>query len=214
MSVSRQLSIFCADTKLLLGLASFSRERGAAEPSQGMKFIALKLHHVPGLELCWCCSSVRGEQFLFLPAVPQAQSVPQVRPLLWADTCLSLHCQLQSLEKSCKLHPSPTCGILRNAAWQPACTHTRLDAAVGARMRRNHKLPGQFPVTHLILLSVPPAAQSHRLEAGTRSGWVSKGNSSLKCTCLVALLYEGWFKSDSVQGLFYCSSTQVVFWLI
>lgn len=113
-----------------------------------------------------------------------------------------------------KASPSPTCGILWEAAWQSACTHTRLNAAVGARMRRNHKLPGQFPVPHLLLPSVPPGVQSHRLEAGTRTGWVSKGNSSLKCTCLVALLCEEQFNSDLVQRSFYGSSKQVVFWLI
>lgn len=56
MSVSRQPSIFCADIKLLLSLASFSREWGAAEaqPRDEVYFIALKIHHVPGLELCRC----------------------------------------------------------------------------------------------------------------------------------------------------------------
>lgn len=83
---------------------------------------------------------------------------------------LSLPCQLQSLEKPRKPHPSPTCGILWKAAWQSACTHTRLSAALGARMRRIQELPGQFPVTHLLLPSVPPGVQSHRLEAGTRTG--------------------------------------------
>lgn len=66
------------------------------------------------------------------------------------------------------------------SAWQSACTHTRLNAAVGARMR-SHKLPGQFPVTHLVLPSVPPGVQSHGLKADTGTGWESKGNSSLKC---------------------------------
>lgn len=156
----------------------------------------------------------QGWAILVSPSCDSRTECPTDGTPSCAETSLSLNCQLQSLEMSHKLHPSPTCGILWKAAWQSACTPTRLNAAVGARMRRNHKLPGQFPVTHPVLPSVPPGVQSHRLEAGTRTGWVSKGNSALKCTCLVALLYEGGFKSDLVQRSFYCSSKQVAFWLI
>lgn len=178
---------FCADAKLLLSLAACWSDWGAAQPCEEVKLIALKI-------MCQVWSSVlqlgRGQVTLSgLPVVTQSTvCLIDVEALVHGD--VPVPALAESLEKSRRFRPSPTCVMLWKAAWQSACTHARLNTAAGARMRRNHELPGQFrPVTLLILPSGHPGVQSHGLKSGT--GRASKRNSSLKYTHLVMHLYEG-----------------------
>lgn len=170
-----------------------------------MKLIALKdaRPHARFAVPCWCCSWVTDKWLSWCSQMwHRAQCISGVWKSLSMDTCLSLCWWLESLEQSHRFHPSPTFPMPWKAAWQSACTHAGLNAAAGARMRRNHKLPAQIrPVTHLVLPSGLPSVQNLALKTGTGTGWVYKGNSPLNYTYLVAPLYVPWFKFDFLQRL-------------
>lgn len=151
--------------------------------------------HMPGLQ--FLVGAAAGSQTSDSLGAPRCDTEHNVWKSLSMDTCLSLCWWLESLEQSHRFHPSPTFPMPWKAAWQSACTHAGLNAAAGARMRRNHKLPAQIrPVTHLVLPSGLPSVQNLALKTGTGTGWVSKGNSPLNYTYLVAPLYVPWFKFD------------------